>query len=153
VAMHATRSSRPDDRTEEYATDAPTLDKRIGDMEERLALERAQVIAHVREFGGNVRRRMTSPTSLVFSAGMGFMAAELIGARSRFARNARRGASKRQRRAAGKSAVESIMKPLLALLRVGVLGFFAKQNKDLAQSVEETSGVDSSPGAEEMTLH
>lgn len=143
----ATRSGRPrDNRPAGYATQAPTLDRRIEDMERRLALERAQAVAHAREFGGDLRRRMTSPTSLVFSASMGFLVAEFIGARSRVVKEAqRRGESRRQQKAAGKSVFASIVTPLLPLLRVGALGFFAKKNQDIAQHVSEATGVDSAP--------
>ena len=146
------KAMHPTDRPAAHATDAPTLDKRIEDMEERLALERAQAVAHMREFGGKVRRRLTSPTSLIFSASIGFLTAELVSARSRAVRAAQRsGKSKAQQKAAGQSVFASIAKPILPLLRIGALGFFAKKNKDLVESVE---GHDAA-GASDMsyTVH
>ncbi|MBW3567120.1 MAG: hypothetical protein KY410_04020, partial [Proteobacteria bacterium] len=116
------------------------------------AVERAQTVAHMREFGGKVRRRLTSPTSLIFSASIGFLTAELVSARSRAVRAAQRsGKSKAQQKAAGKSVFASMVKPILPLLRVGALGFLAKKNKDLVETVEGSGAA----GASDMsyTVH
>lgn len=143
MATHDT----PDNRPAAHATKAPTLNKRIEDMEQRLALERTQAVAHVREFGGNVRRRLTSPTSLVFSASVGFVAAEIIGSRRRIVHEAKRRGRADPKKKQGKSALASIVEPIVPLARIGILGFFTKKNKEMAEQM----GGDADSGYE--TLH
>ena len=133
MAKHDT----PDNRPAAHATRAPTLNKRIEDMEQRLAFERTQAVAHVREFGGNVRRRMTSPTSLVFSAGVGFIAAEIIGSRRRIVHEARRRGRANPKKKQGKSALASVIEPIVPLARIGILGFFTKKNKEMAEQMSD----------------
>ncbi|HEX6930052.1 MAG TPA: hypothetical protein VF267_12410 [Gammaproteobacteria bacterium] len=111
-----------------------TLHKRIEDMEARLAVERSQVIAHAREYGGTVRRRLTSPTSLLFATSMGFVAAELIRARS--VASKRRGRTKAQRKTAGKSTLEILMKPAMALLHLMPMGILFKQQDSVAKAAQ-----------------
>lgn len=134
MAKHGNTS---DSRPASHATDAPTLNKRIEDMEERLAFERVQAVAHVREFGGNVRRRMTSPTSLVFSAGIGFVAAEILGSRRRIMHEARRRGRTNPKKKQGKSALAAFIEPIVPLARIGILGFFTKKNKEAAEQLND----------------
>lgn len=121
-----------DARIAAHASDAPTLNERIEDVEHRLGVERTQFVANMREYGGQVRRRMTTPTSLVFSASMGFVAAEVIEARSAVKRAAaRRGATKPQQKAAARSVLESISRPLVSLFHIASAGMLAKKTTDV----------------------
>lgn len=124
-------------RLASHATDAPSLNRRIEDMENRLMVERAQVVAHTREFQGSVRRRLTSPTSLVFAGSMGFIAAEIIGARSG------RGGKKSKLASAGKSAGKTLFgmlaKPLGSVVQLASAGFLAKQSKDMSDTMHATT--------------
>ncbi|HEX7046047.1 MAG TPA: hypothetical protein VF275_00550 [Gammaproteobacteria bacterium] len=135
-------------RLASHATDAPSLSRRIEDMENRLMVERAQVVAHTREFQGSVRRRLTSPTSLVFAGSMGFIAAEIIGARS-----GRRGGKKSKLASAGKSAGKTLFgilaKPLGSVVQLASAGFLAKQSKDMSETMQTTTSESISP----PTLH
>lgn len=136
------KAMHPTGRPAVHATDAPSLDKRIEDMEERLALERAQAVAHMREFGGKVRRRLTSPTSLIFSASIGFLTAELISARSRAVKAAQRSGKSKVQKTGGKSVLASVVKPVLPLLRIGVLGFFARGSRSSTKPIEDSGSAD-----------
>lgn len=122
----------PDNRPASHATKAPTLQKRIEDMEERLELERTQAVIHAREFGGNVRRRLTSPTSLAFSASVGFVAGEVMNARSRVSHAAKKRAQKKaqpKRKSGGKSLM-SVLRPLIPILHAGAMGIMSKNDED-----------------------
>lgn len=118
-----------------HASDALSLKRRIHDMENRLMVERAQVAAHTREFGGSVKRRLTSPTSLVFAAGMGFIASEILGARR--AKGPKHG-GKSKLVAAGKSAGKTLFSafagPLMSMAQVASMGFLAKQGKEASDA-------------------
>lgn len=123
-----------DTRLAAHASDAPKLNARIEDMEHRLGVERAQFVAGARAFGGHVKRRLTSPTSLAFSASMGFVAAEIIHARSVVKREAaKHGATKPQQKAAARSVLGSMTKPLMSLFHIVSAGFLAKKASDLPQ--------------------
>lgn len=134
------------------ASDAHSLKQRIADMEQRLALERVQVVAHSRAWRGNVRRRVTSPTSLFLAGGLGFIAAEIFAARSRTAAS-RSGAGKPQGSLL-KSVLGGIGKPLLSMMQLGSLGFLAKQSHDVKSTMETSAApADASPYSEPPTLH
>lgn len=123
-----------DEHLARNATDAATLNRRIEDMEARLAVERAQIAAHARAFGHGVRRRLTSPTSLLFSMSVGFVSAEVIHERSVVKREAaRRGATKPQQKAAARSVIESISKPAMSLFHIVSAGMLAKKTHDAAE--------------------
>lgn len=143
--------SRPN-RSAANASGARSLKQRIADMEQRLALERTQVVAHSRAWRGDVRRRMTSPTSLFLAGGLGFIAAEIFAARSRKA--ASRGAGKPQGSLL-KSVLGQIGRPLLSMLQLGSIGFLAKRGHDVKSAVETSVAPNAESGAysEPPTLH
>lgn len=145
------RSSR---KLASHASDSRSLKGRIVDMENRLMLERAQLVAHTRAFGGNLRRRLTSPTSLVFAGSMGFIAAEILGARR--AKGGKKGRGKSKLLAAGKSAGKSVLgslaKPLLSMVQLASLAFVTKQAQDDEPGAEWAPPESSSP-ASPPTLH
>ncbi len=113
-------------------------------MENRLMVERAQAVAHAREFGGHVRRRLTSPTSLLFAGSMGFIAAEIIGARS-----GKRGGRKSRLLSAGKSLGGSLVKPLLSMAQLASVGFLAKKGGEMSDAMQTTAEPPITP----PTLH
>lgn len=132
MAKQSERS--PDNRPATHATKAPTLNKRIEDMEDRLEFERAQAVAHTRELGGKIRRRLTSPTSLAFSASVGFVAGEIMNARRRVSHAAKKRAESRaqQKRKSdgGGSSLMSMLRPLAPILHAGAVGFMHKSDSD-----------------------
>src|SRR5690606_13154679 len=108
------------------------LDTQIAVMERRLAVERAQVVAHSRELRGNLKRRLVSPISLVFATSVGFVAGEIMALRRP---RKERPAGKTKLRQAGKSLLGGISKPLLSLLQLGSVGFLAKQSSEVKKQV------------------
>lgn len=133
------------------ASDARTLKQRIADMEQRLALERTQVVAHSRAWRGDVRRRVTSPTSLFLAGGLGFIAAEIFAARSR--RAASRSRAGKPRGSLLKSVLGQVGKPLLSMMQLGSIGFLAKQSQDVNTVETSVTPAGSSPYSEPPTLH
>lgn len=129
------------------ASGSLSLNRRIRDMENRLMVERAQVVAHSREFGGNVRRRLTSPTSLVFAGSMGFIASEILASRP-----PRRRGGKSRLLSAGKSAgrtlLGSLAKPLLSMVHLASIAFMAKEGKEASDAAQAAAGQSPPP-----TLH
>lgn len=128
-----------------HASDARSLNERIRDMEQRLALERGQAVARGREFRGDVRRRLTSPTSLVFAGSIGFIGAELLAWRAASLK-ARYSGPERRRRAPRKSMFEVLSKPVLSLLQLGSAGWLAKQAGD----VQEAANPDAAPATTDI---
>ncbi|HEX7030212.1 MAG TPA: hypothetical protein VF254_06420 [Gammaproteobacteria bacterium] len=128
-----------DTRIAAHASNAPRLNDRIEDMERRLGVERAQLVANAREYGGYVRRRLTTPTSLIFSASVGFIAAEVIEARSAVKREAaKHGATKAQQKSAARSVLGSLTQPMMSLFHIVSAGFLAKKASEVP-SHEEVS--------------
>lgn len=65
-----------------HANDVLPLTARIDALEQRLVVRRARVGVSLRAFGRGLRRRMTSPISLVFAGSVGFIVAEIVSERS-----------------------------------------------------------------------
>lgn len=135
-----------------HGSHARSLNERIRDMEQRLALERSQAMAHGREFRGDVRRRLTSPTSLLFAGSIGFISAELLAWRAASLKS-RYSGPERRRRAPRKSTFELLSKPLLSLLHLGSIGFLAKQTGDVKEVVNETDAAQATGNIEPPVLH
>lgn len=147
----ARASTRDDKRPDAHASDAPGLDERIEDMEQRLGVQRALLVARGREFRGNVMRRLTSPTSLVFSASIGFIASEFLGARSRAAPAAQRaGRPKKQQKGVAKSLLAAVLTPILPMARMLAMGLFVQKSQDVAETIQHQVGAGNSVGE---TLH
>lgn len=121
--------------------DPRPLDERIAQMEQRLALERAQAVSRLRAYRGDVKRRLTSPTMLVLAGGIGFVASEVMAARAaRRAGTVRRSHSSRIGNLFG-----HVLRPLLSMAQLGSLGFLVKQNKDVKDTVDTAAAAPLQP--------